>query len=56
VRRARQFTTKPLVAIGGITLENCLEVRAAGADSVAIISALMDRPRESAEEFLRVLA
>ncbi|MGA2961680.1 MAG: thiamine phosphate synthase [Candidatus Korobacteraceae bacterium] len=56
VRRARQLTTKPLVAIGGITLENCREVREAGADSVAIISALMDRPRESAAEFLRVFA
>ena len=56
VRRARQLTAKPLVAIGGITLENCREVRAAGADSVAIISALLDRPRESAERLLRALA
>jgi thiamine-phosphate pyrophosphorylase len=56
VRRARQLTTKPLVAIGGITLENCREVIEAGADSVAIISALLNRPRESAERFLRVLA
>jgi thiamine-phosphate pyrophosphorylase len=56
VRRARQLTAKPLVAIGGITLANCGEVRAAGADSVAIISALIDRPRESAESFLRSLA
>jgi len=56
VRRARQLTAKPLVAIGGITLENCREVLEAGADSLAIISALMDRPRESAERFLRVLS
>jgi thiamine-phosphate pyrophosphorylase len=56
VRRARQLTTKPLVAIGGITLANCREVLEAGADSLAIISALMDRPRESAERFLRILA
>jgi thiamine-phosphate pyrophosphorylase len=56
VRRARQLTTKPLVAIGGITLENCREVIEAGADSVAIISALMDRPQESAEKFLRALS
>jgi thiamine-phosphate pyrophosphorylase len=56
VRRARQLTAKPLVAIGGITVENCREVRAAGADSVAIISALLDRPRESAERLLRALA
>ena len=56
VRRARQLTAKPLVAIGGITLANCREVLDAGADSLAIISALMDRPRESAERFLQVLS
>ncbi len=55
VRRARQLTAKPLVAIGGITLANCRQVRKAGADSVAIISALMSSPRESAENFLRIL-
>lgn len=55
VRRARQLTDKPLVAIGGITLENCRQVLEAGADSMAIISALMREPRRSAEEFLRVL-
>ncbi len=56
VRRARQLTTKPLVAIGGITLENCRKVLEAGANSVAIISALMDHPRESAEQFLLALS
>lgn len=40
VRRARGLTVKPLVAIGGITLENCESVREAGADSVAVISSL----------------
>jgi thiamine-phosphate pyrophosphorylase len=40
VRRARELTKKPLVAIGGITLENCRSVIDAGADSVAVISAL----------------
>jgi thiamine-phosphate pyrophosphorylase len=40
VRRARAMTTKPLVAIGGITLENYREVLDAGADSVAVISAI----------------
>jgi thiamine-phosphate pyrophosphorylase len=40
VRRARAMTTKPLVAIGGISLENCKGVLDAGADSVAIISAI----------------
>jgi thiamine-phosphate pyrophosphorylase len=32
---------KPLVAIGGITLENTAEVWAAGADSVAVIAGLL---------------
>jgi thiamine-phosphate pyrophosphorylase len=40
VRRARALTKKPLVAIGGITLENCVDVIDAGADSVAVISSL----------------
>ena len=41
VRRARQLTAKPLVAIGGITRENCRSVVDAGADSVAVISGLL---------------
>lgn len=41
VRRARALTTKPLVAIGGITRENARSVVDAGADSVAVISALL---------------
>jgi thiamine-phosphate pyrophosphorylase len=44
-----------LVAIGGITLENCHSVIEAGADSVAVISALTANPRKSAERFLREL-
>ena len=55
VRRARALTRKPLVAIGGITLENARSVIEAGADSVAVISALLRDPRKSAEEFLRIL-
>ena len=55
VRRARQLTRKPLVAIGGITRENALEVIQAGADSVAVISDLVRDPRKSAEEFFRIL-
>ena len=38
VRRARALTTKPLVAIGGITRANARSVIEAGADSVAVIS------------------
>jgi thiamine-phosphate pyrophosphorylase len=39
VRRARQVTDKPLVAIGGIDASNLGEVLAAGADAVAVLSA-----------------
>lgn len=55
VRAARKLTSKPLVAIGGITRQNCRSVIEAGADSVAVISDLVTEPRKSAEEFLRIL-
>jgi len=55
VRVARSLTRKPLVAIGGITRQNCNSVLEAGADAVAVISDLLDAPRKSAEEFLRRL-
>jgi thiamine-phosphate pyrophosphorylase len=55
VRRARELTSKPLVAIGGITRANARSVIDSGADSVAVISDLLRDPRKSAEEFLRVL-
>jgi thiamine-phosphate pyrophosphorylase len=55
VRRARELTRKPLVAIGGITRANARSVIEAGADSVAVISDLLREPRKSAEEFLMVL-
>jgi thiamine-phosphate pyrophosphorylase len=41
VRRARALTGRPLVAIGGITFENAASVIEAGADSVAVIGALV---------------
>jgi thiamine-phosphate pyrophosphorylase len=41
VRRARELTTKPLVAIGGITRRNARSVMEAGADAVAVISGLV---------------
>jgi thiamine-phosphate pyrophosphorylase len=55
VRRARQLTRKPLVAIGGITRANAASVIDAGADSVAVISDLLREPRKSAEDFFRIL-
>jgi thiamine-phosphate pyrophosphorylase len=41
VRGARKLTKRPLVAIGGITPENAASVIDAGADSIAVISALL---------------
>ena len=41
VAEARRLTRKPLVAIGGITPETCRSVLEAGADSIALISALL---------------
>ncbi len=55
VRQARAQTPKPLVAIGGITRENCRSVVEAGADAVAVISDLLRDPRKSAEAFCRIL-
>jgi thiamine-phosphate pyrophosphorylase len=55
LRRARELTRKPLVAIGGITRAHARSVIDAGADTVAVISDLLRDPRKSAEEFLRIL-
>jgi len=55
IRRARELTRKPLVAIGGITRANARSVIDAGADAVAVISDLLRVPGKSAEEFLRIL-
>jgi len=52
ITTARALTQKPLVAIGGITLDNCQSVIAAGADSVAIISDLVPEPRKRTSDFL----
>jgi thiamine-phosphate pyrophosphorylase len=50
-------TTKPLVAIGGITLENAGQVLETGADSVAVISAMFGPGKDSAKiakDFLQI--
>ena len=57
VSRARMLTKKPLVAIGGITLENAPSVYDAGADSIAVISAIFapgKTPAHSAKDFLDI--
>lgn len=58
LRKARQMTKKPLVAIGGITLERAAEVYRAGADSIAVIRDLICAPDPGARarEYLAVAA
>jgi thiamine-phosphate pyrophosphorylase len=51
VRRCRALIEKPLVAIGGITAENALEVLKAGADSLAVIGGLI--PADCTAQSLR---
>ena len=57
VRTLRPSIPVPLVAIGGITLDNLEEVVAAGADAVAVISAVCASPDPEAvtREFLQRL-
>ena len=58
VRRARALTKKPIVAIGGITRVNAKSVIDAGADSVAVISALFvegETVEKVARDFLDLL-
>jgi thiamine-phosphate pyrophosphorylase len=58
--RLRSMTMRPVVAIGGITLENCGAVLQGGADSVAVIGGLFPAGctaaslRRRAEEWMRV--
>ena len=58
VRLARTLTSKPLVAIGGISVERAAEVLAAGADSVAVIGALlpMEGQGQSTSQHVTALA
>jgi len=54
LRQIRQAVTLPLVAIGGITQDNAAEVIAAGASSVAVISAILQAgsPEEAARQIV----
>jgi thiamine-phosphate pyrophosphorylase len=56
LRAARSITRKPLVAIGGITVESASDVYRAGADSVAVIRDLMAAgdPAARAREYLAI--
>jgi len=58
IRRVRVLTDKPIVAIGGITLERAGEVIQAGADSVAVVSNILlaPNPGQRARNYIDVLA
>ena len=57
LREMRGLTRKPLVAIGGITLDNAASVIEAGADSVAVIHDLLaaEDIGAQARKFLKAL-
>jgi thiamine-phosphate pyrophosphorylase len=54
VQRVKKAVSVPVVAIGGISLENVRQVRDAGADAVAVISAVLGAP--SPEKAVRQLS
>ncbi len=56
LRTARKLTRKPLVAIGGITVQSAPDIFRAGADSVAVIGDLKAAadPGERAREYLEI--
>jgi thiamine-phosphate pyrophosphorylase len=55
LRGARRLTSKPLVAIGGVTRTNARAMIEAGADAVAVFEDIFEQPKRSAEEFLAIL-
>jgi len=57
IRQVRPLTDKPIVAIGGITLDRATEVVRAGADSVAVISDILRSrdPGARAQQFIKIL-
>ena len=56
LRKVRRLTQKPLVAIGGITLESAESVYRAGADSLAVVRDLLSAgdPAERTRQYLAV--
>ena len=57
IREVRPLTDKPIVAIGGITLERAREVVRAGADAVAVIGDILRAPDpgQRARQFIGIL-
>jgi thiamine-phosphate pyrophosphorylase len=57
IREARKLTSKPIVAIGGITLERAREVLNVGADSVAVITDILKarNPADRVRQYLQLI-
>jgi len=57
IRQVRPLTDKPIVAIGGMTLERAAEALEAGADSVAVIGDILRAPNPGARahQYLKLL-
>jgi thiamine-phosphate pyrophosphorylase len=55
LKQIKQAVSVPLVAIGGINIDNVTEVKKAGADSFAVISALLgaDSPEKAARSIIK---
>lgn len=53
LREIRRITALPIVAIGGIKLDNCESIVDAGADGLAVVSGIMaaDEPESAARQF-----
>ncbi len=58
LREVRKASRHPLVAIGGINASNAAEVARAGADSLAVVSAICAAPdpRQAAEALCQIIA
>ena len=57
IRRIRAFSRHPLVAIGGLNAANAADAVRAGADGIAVVSAICasPEPREAARELTRII-
>jgi thiamine-phosphate pyrophosphorylase len=57
IKKVREHISKPLVAIGGITLDRASDVMAAGADAVAVLSGILEAENitQQAKKFCRRL-
>jgi len=57
IRQARKLTNKPIVAIGGITLERTASVIESGANGVAVISDILGarNPAARVKQYLEIL-